>query len=88
MPKKKKVDNNTKEKRRLVEAEKAIMKTRFGTTYVLDAQPTAKAENDSLGRDRFSLPVAHIRRDLIKNGLFMLFVVVILIVLKVTNITF
>jgi len=87
MPKKKKIDNSIKEKRRIMEAEKAVMKTRFGTTYVLDPVTVTKTEKEHTTQDKFLLPVAHIKSDLIKNGLFMVFVVVVLVALKISGFT-
>ena len=91
MSKKKKVANNIKEKRRLYEAEKANMKSRFGVVFTSSATNPVHAETtkkDTAAIEKFSLPVMAIKHDMVKNGLYMVFVVIVLAVLKITGISF
>jgi hypothetical protein len=87
MSKKKKVSNSIKDKRRLHEAEKASMKSRLTASFS-PVSPEANVKRDVPVGEKFNLPVAHIKRDMVKNGLYMVFVVVVLAVLKMTGFKF
>ncbi|NMB70214.1 hypothetical protein GYA27_03380 [candidate division WWE3 bacterium] len=91
MSKKKKISNSIKDKRRLHEAEKASMKSRLGVVY---GEPSIKTgtettvKKDTPVNDKFNLPVTAIKRDMVKNGIYMLFVLLVLVVLKVSGLKF
>ncbi len=91
MSKKKKISNSIKDKRRLHEAEKASMKSRFGVVYEESITPASSEltiKKDTPVSDKFNLPVSAIKRDMVKNGLYMVFVVVVLVILKVAGLKF
>jgi hypothetical protein len=89
MSKKKKLPQSVRDQRRLHEAEKA----RGSLSYTISETPktvataNVPAKNYNVGNDlKYSLPIKEIKSDMVKNGMYVVFTVVVLVLLKVGNV--
>ena len=85
---KKKISKDLREQRRINEAQKANVASRLNVSYTNVVEAKSPVVAASTVGEKYNLPVDHIKRDLIKNAAYMVFVVVLLAVLKITKISF
>ena len=87
MPKRK-ISYKQKKERRTKEVLKAQVRGVSKDGYLNSEDKTEKEPRKSVTKERYKLPMKNIRTDLIKTGIFLLFVIGVLYILKSNTLQF